>query len=145
SCRPKSTCSPPTGTQENSFSCATRSSPARPSIPANSTAPTANDASDMAQPSRWPHGSDRLPDSRSIAAPARGRAIRSQTGIVIDALVFQQAGVVDRGRAAGAEDGHDDGEADDDLAGRDHHREERHHLTVEVSVHAGERHEGEVG
>ena len=33
---------------------------------------------------------------------------------------------------------------DHHLAGGDHHGEERHHLAVEVAMHAGERHEGEV-
>src|SRR5215217_5376956 len=135
SCRPKSTCSSPTGTQLKSFSPTARSSPARPAMSANSSTPRTKEPSDVAQPSRWPQGSAHLPDSSSIAAPARGRAIRSQTGIVIAALVFQQAGVVDRGRTAGAEDGHDDGKPDDDLARRDHHGEERHHLAVEMPVH----------
>ena len=49
---PKSTCSPPTGTQENSVSCTTRSSASRPSMSTNNTTPTANDASAAAQPSR---------------------------------------------------------------------------------------------
>src|SRR6187401_753314 len=90
-------------------------------------------------PSRWP-----------IAAPAAGSAMTSQarantpsagvgstTGMppswsanisescVLSGSVLQQAGVVDRGRPAGAEDRHDDREADHDLRGGDDHHEER--------------------
>src|SRR6478609_6187752 len=59
--------------------------------------------------------------------------------------VLQQAGVVDRGRASGAEDGHDDREPDHDLGSRHHHHEEGGDLAVEVAVLAGEGHEREVG
>src|SRR3954452_13528389 len=58
--------------------------------------------------------------------------------------VLQQVGVVDRGRPAGAEDAHDDGQPDDHLGGRDDHDEERHDLAVEGAVHAAERHQGQV-
>src|SRR6476469_1605115 len=52
--------------------------------------------------------------------------------------VLQEAGVVDRGRATGPEDGHDDGEPDHALGGGDDHHEEGGDLTVEVAVLAGE-------
>src|SRR6478735_3691820 len=107
----------------------------------NNTTPAANDASAAKQPSRCPQASDRLPASSRMAAPASGRAITSHTRVVMAALVFQQTGFVDRSRPAGAEDGHDDREADDDLACGHHHGEERHHLTVQMTVHAGERDE----
>src|ERR1700752_5354617 len=100
----------------------------------NSTTPAANDASDARQPSRWPQLSVRLPASSRIAAPASGRTITSHTRVVMAALVFQQTDVVDRSRAASAEDGHDDREADHHLARGDHHGEERHHLAVQMTV-----------
>ena len=52
---------------------------------------------------------------------------------------LQQVGAVDRGRPAGAEDRHDDRQADDDLGGRDDHDEEGDDLAVEVAVHRGRR------
>src|SRR5918998_362744 len=58
--------------------------------------------------------------------------------------VLQQAGVVDRGRASGAEDGHDDREADHDLGSGHHHHEEGGDLAVEVAVLLGERDQREV-
>ena len=58
--------------------------------------------------------------------------------------VLQQAGVVDRGRAAGPEDGHDDRQADDDLGGGHDHHEEGDDLAVEVAVLPGEGDEREV-
>src|SRR6478609_5992764 len=58
--------------------------------------------------------------------------------------VLQQAGVVDRGRASGAEDGHDDREPDHDLGSRHHHHEEGRDLAVEVAVLPGEGHERQV-
>src|SRR5690606_10303159 len=116
SCSPKSTCSSATGTQENRCSWIVRCSASRPSMSANSTAPTTNDAIDAAQPNRWPQLSVRRPPIRRIAAPTNGSAIVSHTGVVIVPLVFQQIGVVDGGRAARAEDGHDDREANHHLA-----------------------------
>ena len=58
--------------------------------------------------------------------------------------VLQQAGVVDRGRASGAEDGHDDREPDHDLGSSHHHHEEGGDLAVEVAVLLGEGDEREV-
>src|SRR5688572_24546830 len=58
--------------------------------------------------------------------------------------VLQQAGVVDRGRASGAEDGHDDREPDHDLGSSHHHHEEGGDLSVEVAVLTGEGHERQV-
>ena len=50
--------------------------------------------------------------------------------------VLQQVHVVDRGRASGSEDGHDDRQPHDDLGGRDDHHEEGHHLPGQVTVDA---------
>src|SRR4051812_40501339 len=119
-----------------------------------------NDPTGSAVPSRWPHRSVNLPPTSRIAAPASGSAITSHisantpsadagltTGTALPSwnayiwarlLVLQQAGVVDRGRAPGPEDGHDDREPDDDLGGRHHHHEERRDLAVQVAVLAGE-------
>src|SRR5829696_113500 len=144
SCSPKSTCSPATGTQENSASWTIRSSAWRPSMSTNSTTPALNDASAARQPSRCPQGSDRVPASNRTAAPASGRAITSHTRVVMAALVFQQTGFIDRSRPAGAENGHDDRQAHHHLTRGDHHGEKRHHLTIQVPVHAGERHERQV-
>src|SRR6478672_13179642 len=58
--------------------------------------------------------------------------------------VLQQAGVVDRGRASRAEDGHDDREPDDDLGRCHHHHEEGGDLAVEVAVLLGEGDQREV-
>src|SRR3954452_7879284 len=110
----------------------------------NSTRPAAYDASAARQPSRCPQPSDRRPASSRIAAPASGRAITSHTRVVMAALVFQQTGFVDRGRAAGSEDRHDDRQADHHLTRGDHHGEKRHHLTVQMAVHAGERYERQI-
>src|SRR3984957_13612192 len=142
-CRPKSTCRPPTGTQLNKFWLMVRASPCRPSISARRSRPTPNDASAVAQPSRCPHGSVRLPPSSKIAAPAAGNATSSQVKCVIPSAL-EQVGVVDRSRSTGTENRHDDGQPDHHLAGGDDHREERHHLAVEIAVQSGEGHEGEV-
>src|SRR5262245_46754253 len=53
-------------------------------------------------------------------------------------LQLQQVGVVDRGRPAGTEDRHDDGQTDDDLRRGHDHDEQGHDLPVEGAVHAGE-------
>src|SRR4051794_8772836 len=114
----------------------------------------------VAQPSRCAHRAvRRLPSTRMTAAPSAGSAMithsnentplaadgsttgtdsRRGTSMSSGSLVLQQARVVDRGRAAGAEDRHDDREADHHLGGGDHHHEERGDLAVEVAVHAGE-------
>src|SRR5690606_9997311 len=89
--------------------------------------------------------SDTATTSVAAGSPlAAGRAGRS---IVIGAgpSALEQVDVVDRGGPTGAEDGHDDREADDDLRRRDDHDEEREHLPGHVAVHAGERDEREVG
>src|ERR1700694_1074383 len=138
SCSPKSTCKRATGTQVYSVSCRARSSAGRPSMPTNSATPTTKAPIGVAAPSRWPQLLERFPASISIAAPASGSTSSSQTIVVMAALVFQHAGVVDRGRVAGAENRHDDRQADHHLAGGDHHGEERHHLAVQMSMHAGE-------
>src|ERR1700757_3202435 len=139
---PKFTCRPPAGTHANPSTCRSPTSPERPSMSASNATPTANAATTVAHPRRWPQRSLRRPASRSTAAPNAGSASSSHTSCVIS--VLQQACFVDRGRPAGAENRHDDGQADDHLAGGHHHREERHHLTVELAVHACERDEREI-
>src|SRR5579875_172924 len=102
----------------------------------SSTKPTAKAASAAAQPSRWPQRSVRRPLSSSINAPAAGRATSSQVyAVMVSAL--EEVGFVDRSRPAGTENRHDDGQPDNDFAGGDHHREERHHLPVETAMHPG--------
>src|SRR5262245_19287205 len=141
----------PTSMKSHRCSVRRRSSAPYPSIWTNIAAPTTNAASDMVTPSRWPHRSVRRPPSSRIAAPARGRAMRSQAAAwmpsaFIPALsVLQQVRVVDRRGPAGPEDGHDDRQAHHDLGGGHHHHEERDDLAVQVAVHPGERDEGEVG
>src|SRR6478672_2089878 len=65
-------------------------------------------------------------------------------GVTRSSSVLQEAGVVDRGRATGPEDGHDDGEPDHDLGGGDDHHEEGGDLSVEVAVLPGEGDQREV-
>src|SRR5688500_7722973 len=49
----------------------------------------------------------------TVCAPSSARRGRNEAVLVTDTpLVLQQAGVVDRGRPARPEDGHDDGESD---------------------------------
>src|SRR5205823_5056668 len=70
--------------------------------------------------------------------------VAAETAGLIGTSVLQQVGVVDRGRATGAEDRHDDREPDDDLGrGHDHH-EERDDLPVERAVDPGEGDERQV-
>src|ERR1700710_1846842 len=109
----------------------------------------ANEASGATVPRRWPQRSPRRPTSSSTAALAAGMAISSQarlnsppagavsSGIVVPSEL-QQVRVVDRGRPAGPEDGHDDGQADHDLGRGDHHHEEGRDLAVEGTVDPGE-------
>src|ERR1700691_4090561 len=131
-CRPKSTCRLPTGTQLNKFWPMVRASPCRPSMSARSARPTPNDASAVAQPSRCPQGSVRLPQSSNIVAPAAGNTKSSQTRCVRDVTgsALEQVGVVDRSRSAGTENRHDDGQADHDLARGDDHQEEHTHTNT---------------
>src|SRR3954454_8389128 len=135
-----------------------RSSPAaRPSMPASwkvhSRAIT-NAAATVAVPSRWPQRSVRRPPSSSTAAPASGSAMSSQEAAsspvagsasgtahlhqVVPASVLEEVGVVDRGRAPGPVDRHDDREADHDLRGGDDHDEEGDDLPVDGPGGAGE-------
>src|SRR4051794_24941396 len=101
---------------------------------------TRNAPQDSAVASRWPQRLVRRPPTSRTAAPARGRATSSQVNentpeaaagtsaaASTDVVVIwvsnpfsclselEQVGVVDRGRAAGAEDGQDDRQPDDDL------------------------------
>src|SRR5271156_1647966 len=142
-CRPKSTCRLPPGPQLNRFWLMVRASPCRPSMSTSSVTPTPNEAKAVAQPSRCPHGSVRLPPSSSSAAPAAGRAKTSQVKCVIDSAL-EQVRVVDRGRFTGTENRHDDRQAHHDLARGDDHGEERHHLAIEPTMHPGERDERQI-
>src|SRR5882757_473851 len=125
----------------------------------NCSRPMTKDPNTLAQPSRWACLSPRFPQQSRIAALNSGKAIINQVAEKIpDALVtcsdattfiaspsvLQQVRVVDRGRASGPEDGHDDGQTHHHFGGSDHHHEERDDLPVEVAVTAGERDEGQV-
>src|SRR5690606_28546301 len=140
----------PTSMKSHRCTVRRRSPASYPSIWANIATPTANDATDVATPSRCPHRSVRLPPIRRIAAPASGSAMRSQDAAWMPSAfipvlsVLQQVHVVHRRRPAGPEDGHDDRQADHDLRGGHHHHEEGDDLTVQVAVHAGERDERKV-
>src|SRR5689334_15409174 len=121
---------PPTGTQLKRYEVSVRSSPERPSMSAKSTTPTAKDAAANAQPIQWPARSSRRPPVSSTPAPSSGA--RTSSPIRFSTLRYpselHQAGVVDRGRVAGAEDRHDDRESHDHLGRGDDHREERDDL-----------------
>src|SRR3954447_8480668 len=88
-----------------------------------------------------------LPKSNNTTAPSAGNAgmtqVRSsKSRAVTSALEHVQ--VVGRHVLPAAEDRHDDGEADGDLRGRDHEREEHDHLAADVVQRLGERDEGEI-
>src|SRR5919206_744993 len=86
--------------------------------------------------------------SQRITAPARGKAGISQASWAVSWAVTRspphQADVVGRGPLAPAEDGHDEGEPDDDLGRRHHQGEEDEDLAADVVEHPGERDEGQV-
>src|SRR3954453_1316815 len=163
--KPTSTWNLPTGIQVKRCWLTDRSSALLPSNAMKSTTPTRKDSSAVAQPRMCPNGSVPRPPSSRIVAPSSGSAtsshVRENAPVALTVCcvpsarssrctevpigsVLEEVGVVDRGRASGAEDGHDDRQADDDLCGRHEHREEREDLSVEVAVHPGERHEGQV-
>src|SRR6478672_2675605 len=168
---PASRLNDPAGTQLNRCRWAARSSPPRPSMAIQTTKPTTKAAHDMAVANSGPHLSVARPPNSSTAAPSSGRATSSHAYAVTPVaaavaavsdvvaavarwarevtwwllLQLQQVGVVDRGRPAGTEDGHDDGQSHDDLGRGDHHDEQGDHLAVEVAAHPGERHEHQVG
>src|SRR5690242_3067618 len=113
------------------------------------TTDSTNDVAGTSTPSQWPQRSVRRPPTSSTAALSNGSATTSQvsenaplaaaTSCVTTSFVpalseLQQVRVVDRGRAAGTEDRHDDRQAHDHLGRRDDHHEERHDLAVEVAV-----------
>src|SRR3954447_13418443 len=132
-----------------------RSAVSRPIIDTMMKNPTTKDAQESATARMGPNALVRLPPTSRTSAPNAGSAISSQAYAVMPVaaatassavarvstgwllLELQEVGVVDRGRAAGAEDGHDDGQSDDDLGGRDDHDEQRDHLAVEAAVEAG--------
>src|SRR3984893_18268077 len=128
---PKFTCRPPTGTQENPATCSARCSLSRLKTSVDSTTPTPNAPTGRCA-------------ARPTAAPRHQTAAGPTAATPVVPSVLQQTGIVDRGRPAGTEDRHDDRQADHDLACGDHHREEGHHLTVELTVHPGERDERQI-
>src|ERR687885_318906 len=127
SSRPASSLKLPAGTHENRRRSRARWAASRPSTWISSSSPQTNDA----------HGR-RTPRIGTAAA-------RTCVTVLPSRSVLQQVGVVHGRRPPGPEDRHDDGETDDDLGRGDEHDEQRDHLTVEVTLDAGERHEGEVG
>src|SRR3954447_11104802 len=141
---PASTLKPPTGIQSNIFSVISRFSSPLTEKKRN-TAYTKR-TTGTAAPSRWPHLSARRPSSSSTAEESSGSAISSQAADWMPCAVvtrpypsvLQQVRVVHGRAPASSEDGHDDGEADDDLGGSDGHHEERHDLAVEAAVDARE-------
>src|SRR5882757_8430343 len=170
---PNSTCSAFTGIQSYRCSSVVRCSGDAPRACSNSNRPTTNAATTVRQPSRCPQASVRRPPRNSTRAPNAGNASSSQaspptpvagatseptarinsvlmppprpgsyTRSVL--LVLEQVRVVHRGGPTGAEDGHDDGQADHHFGGRDHHHEERHDLAVQPAVDPGEGDQGEV-
>src|ERR1700712_4018241 len=66
------------------------------------------------------------------------------TGEFLAPSELQQVRVVDGGAPATTEDGHDDGQPDDDFGCGDDHHEESHHHTVEVALDPGEGHQGQI-
>src|SRR5581483_3466887 len=147
--KPASAWKPATGTQWKTVTVCGRAPVARPSIDAKSATPTPKEANAASTPSQWPQRSVRRPPSSSTAAPAAGSAtstgMRSFTVSQPPPLQLHEVGVVDRGRVTGAEDTHDDGQADHDLGGGDHHGEEGDDLPVQVAVQPGEGDQGQVG
>src|SRR3954453_17143170 len=143
-----------------------RSASSRSTSETNRTRLSTNETPTVAQPSRCPHLSVRRPPTSRTTAPSAGSAITTQSrsktplalvgcttgtassarrtsgadrsGVTGRTSVLQEAGVVDGGRAAGAEDGHDDREPDDDLGRCHDHHEEGRDLAVEVAVDARE-------
>src|SRR5665213_4277274 len=84
--------------------------------------------------------SNQVPEKDPLAAVKGAAASR----VTESSSVFQETGIVDRGRPAGTEHGDDDRKPHDDLRGRHDHDEERHDLAVQVTVDAGERDKCEV-
>src|SRR3954451_13926201 len=140
-----------------------RSAVSRPIIDTMLKNPTTKDAQEGETARMGPNALVRLPPASRTSALSAGSAMSSQAYAVIPVaaaaapsavasvstgwllLQLQEVGVVDGGRTTGAEDGHDDGQSDDHLGGRDDHDEQRDHLAVQAAVDAGEGDEGEVG
>src|SRR5665648_122260 len=142
--RPASTLKEPARIQVPSPRSLTRSPAGWPSMAIQSTRATRNDEPGAATPSQWPQRSPRRPTSSSTVAPTNGSATDPASAVITRSSAPQEVDVVDRCRAAGAVDRHDDRQSDDHLGGCHHHHEERDHLTGEVAVDPGEGHEGEV-
>src|SRR6266511_2920917 len=91
----------------------------------------------------------RRPTRVLMAKPPSGSSGSSQTRRIAPVAFrasspLEQVDVVDAGRRALAEDGHQDAEADDHLGGGDHHHEEGQDLPVQVAVQLGEGDERQV-
>src|SRR5699024_3982579 len=147
---PTSTLKSPAGIQEYRLRWLARSPAGRPSSSTRMPIASSAETAEASTPSQCPQAFERLPASSSTAAPNIGAAISTQARLVtvISARtpsVLQQVDVVQRRRTACSEDGHDDRQPDHDLCGRHDHDEERQHLPVQVTVHPGEGHQGEVG
>src|SRR5690606_31546609 len=161
--RPASIARSPAGTHVYRCRSMTRSSAPAPRSWTMMTRPTTKAAIGARTPSQCPHRSERRPSSSRSAAEASGMAISSQARLAVPgaasatgaALIgaragtsvpsaLQQAGVVDRRGPAGSEDGHDDGQPDDDLGRGNHHDEERQDLAGQVAVDPGKGHQGQV-
>src|ERR1022692_4131126 len=81
--------------------------------------------------------------ARRGSVPLRGKP-PGRSGPGPPGSILQQAGVVNRRRPAGAEDRGQNGEANDDLSGRDDHHEEGDYLAVQAAVQPRERDKREV-
>src|SRR5690606_26057956 len=140
--RPRATSRPPADSQVPRLWSKARSSAGVPIMRNSRMKPTTAAAPEASTPSQWPQRSVALPPSSSTAAPISGKPISQGaspiTSFTVSPSALEQVDVVDRGRPAGTEDRHDDGEADDDLRRRDDHDEEREHLARQVAVQPGE-------
>src|SRR4051812_26147871 len=142
---PMSTRRAPAGNQVNRFTVLVRAPSGSDSIAMNITTDHPNARASIDVASQPAFGSPmRLPSNRRIAAPSSGSAgtihTRSSRSRALTEAprvgtrsASQQVDVVG-GRAAPAppEDGHDDGEPDRDLGGRDHEHEEDDRLPPHV-------------
>src|SRR5581483_7896155 len=115
-------------------------SEARSKKMAVATPKAATTRAEASQPAYLP---SRLPANRLTTNPASGRAGTSQI-CFSTVSPLQEVDIVDVGTLPSPVHGHDDRQTHDDLRRRDDHREEREHLTIERSVHPGERDEREV-
>src|SRR5437763_2473733 len=143
--RPASTLRPFTGRYENRCSSTARLPAGRPPRAKKYVRPSTNATPMLSTPRTCPQRLARRPRTSRTAALTSGIATSSHTlDNTADPSVLQQVRVVDACRAPRPEDGHDDGQPDDDLGRGHHHDEERHDLPVQAAVDAAERDEREV-